>query len=145
MGIAKDLLRESNDQDTVADAFEQQRIREETRAVQEEDVSRLQKVKRWFKENWLGASALGITIASLITTVIVGARAAIARGAKATLSFAKAVKDVIAKLGPWATSLANLVYNIIKAGAGVISFLAKNLWIVVMALIYFLLEMRKKK
>ena len=61
IGEVQELFQESADIDTVIDAFEQQRIKEETRAEQEEDVSRLQKLKKWLKENWLGASALGIT------------------------------------------------------------------------------------
>jgi hypothetical protein len=52
----------------------QQRQLEEVREQQEEDISRLQRFKEWAKENLLGLSAITITVAGIITTVVIGAR-----------------------------------------------------------------------
>ena len=76
----------------------EQRQNEEVRAEQEEDISRLQRFKEWAKENLVGVSALAISIASIITTIIVGARKATSQGAKATGKFAKAVYNLGKKL-----------------------------------------------
>jgi hypothetical protein len=73
----------------------QQRQKEVVREQQEEDVSRLQRFKAWAKENLLGLSAIAITVAGIITTIVVGARNVIVKGAQATGKFAKA----LAKLG----------------------------------------------
>ena len=78
-------LREARD-----NTLEQRQL-EETREQQEEDTSRLQKFKEWAKENLVGLSALAISVAGIITTIIVGARKALVKGAQATGKFAKAV------------------------------------------------------
>ena len=89
------------------------------------------------KDNWLGASALAAGVAGLITTIIIGTRRAAVNGAQVTKSFAKAVRDAIKKLGPWAVPLANLLYGILKGGAVVLRWLASNLWVLVLAFVWF--------
>ena len=76
-------------------------------------------------------------VAGLITTIIIGARRAAVNGAQATKSFAKAVRDAIKKLGPWAVPIANLLYGILKGGAAVLGWLASNLWVLVLAFVWF--------
>ena len=120
-----------------------QREREEVREIQEEDLTRLERFKEWMKDNWLGVSALAAGVAGLITTIIIGARRAAVNGAQATKSFAKAVRDAIKKLGPWAVPLANLIYGILKGGAAVLGWLASNLWVLVLALVWFVYDYYK--
>ena len=76
----------------------EQRQLEEFRELQEEDISRLHKLKQWLKENLAAASALDIGVASLITSVVIGARTATVKSYQATHSFAQAVKKAISKL-----------------------------------------------
>ena len=93
-----------------------QRQLEEIRAEQENDISRLQKFKEWAKENLVGVSALAISIAGIITTIIVGARKALVRGAQATGKFAKAVYDLGKKLGSFPAPLLNIISQAISWG-----------------------------
>ena len=86
--------------------------REEVREQQEEDISRLQRFKEWAKENLVGLSAIAISVAGIITTIIIGARKAILRGAQATGKFAKALYNLGKKLG---SLLAPLLYIIAQA------------------------------
>ena len=62
----------------------EQRDLEEVREIQKEDIGRLEIFKEWIKGNWLGVSTLAITVASLLTTIIIGARTAAVKGAQAT-------------------------------------------------------------
>ena len=59
----------------------EQRQLEETREAQEENISRLQKFKEWTKENIAGLSAIAISVAGIITSIIIGATKAIIKGA----------------------------------------------------------------
>ena len=54
---------------------------EEVREQQVEDITRLQRFRKWAKENMVGLSALTVSVAGIITTIIVSARKAILRGA----------------------------------------------------------------
>ena len=122
-----------------------QREEEEVREIQEEDITRLERFKEWIKDNWLGVSAFAAGVAGLITTIIIGARTAAVKGAQATKSFAKAVRDAIKKLGPWAVPLANLLYGILKGGAAVLGWLASNLWVLVLAFVWFSYDYYKER
>ena len=51
------------------------------RESQEEGITRLQKIKKWLKENLVGLSVVGISIAGIITTIIMaGSKALVKRG-----------------------------------------------------------------
>ena len=116
---------------------------EEVRERQEEDITRLERLKEWMKENWLGASALAASVAGLITTIIIGARKAAVKGAQATKSFAKFVRDAIKKLGPWAVPIANFLYTVLKGGVSLLGWLASNLWVLLLAFLYYYYESRR--
>ena len=87
----------------------EQRQLEETREQQEEDISRLQMFKDRAKENLVGLSALAISVAGIITTIIVGARKALIKGAQATDKFAKAVYNLGKKLGALSAPILNVI------------------------------------
>ena len=99
-----------------------QRQIEEVRAQQEEDVSRLQR----FKENMLGLSSIAITVAGIITTVVIGARTAIIKGVQATSKFAKALANLGKKLGPMLLPLFNMLAKLVSLGAKGLAWLARN-------------------
>ena len=111
------------------------------------DLTRLERFKEWAKENLVGVSALAISIAGIITTIIVGAGKAISQGAKATGKFAKAVYNLGKKLGPLLAPLLNIITQAISWGAKGLPWLANNLYILVIAawFIYDQYKQRRKK
>ena len=102
------------------------------------DLTRFERFKKWAKENIFGISPVAISVAGIITTIIMGARSVAKKGARATSKFAKAVANLARKVGPVLASILNLVAKVLSWGAKGIAFLAKNLWILALALTYFL-------
>ena len=85
--------------------------------MEEEEFERF---KKWTKEN--------------ISGILVVAK----KGARATSKFEKAVANVAKKVGPIPASLLNLITKALTWGAKGVAFLAKNLWILALALTNFL-------
>lgn len=88
---------------------------------------------------------MAISVAGIITTIVVGARNAVKRGAKATSSFVKALAKVGEKVAPVLGALLNLVAKVLTLGAKGIGFLSKNLWILAVAIAYVLYNEFKRK
>ena len=65
----------------------------------------------------VGLSALAISIAGIIATIIIGARKAIVSGAQATGKFAKALYNLGKKLGLLVAPLPNILAQAISLGA----------------------------
>ena len=61
--------------------------------IEESDIGRFEKFKKWSKENLLGLSAVAISVAGILTTIIIGARKALKQGSKAIGKFAKAISN----------------------------------------------------
>ena len=112
--------------------------------IQTNDLSRLEKFKEWAKKNLIGISAIAITLGGIATTVIIAGRSAVKSTAKATGRLAKALVNLGKKLGPLIAPLLNLMAQAISWGAKGIAFLAKNLWMIVIAFAWFLFEAYKK-
>ena len=108
--------------------------------IQTNDLSRLEKFKEWAKKNLIGISAIAITLGGIATTVIIAGRSAVKSTAKATGRLAKALVNLGKKLGPLIAPLLNLMAQAISWGAKGIAFLAKNLWMIVIAFAWFLYE-----
>jgi hypothetical protein len=106
--------------------------------VEINDLTRFERFKKWEKENIFGISAVAISVAGIITTIIMGARSVAKKGGRATSKFAKAVANLAGKVGPVLASILNLVANVLSWGVKGTAFLAKNLWILALALTYFL-------
>ena len=117
---------------------------EEVREQQEEDITRLQRFKKWAKENMIGLSAIAIGIAGIITTIIISARKAILSGAQVTRAFAKALYDLGKKLGPLLAPLLNIFSQVISFGGKGLLWLANNLWVLAVAFAIFIYEQYKK-
>ena len=111
--------------------------------IQTNDLSRLERFKEWAKRNLIGISAIAITLAGIATTVIIAGRSAVKATAKATGRLAKALVNLGKKLGPLIAPLLNLMAQAISWGAKGIAFLAKNLWMIVIAFAWFLRELYK--
>ena len=90
-------------------------------------------------------SVVAISVAGIITTIVMGARAAIKKGAQATSKFARALAKVGEKVAPIIGNLLGLVAKLLTLGAGAVGFLAKNLWLLAVAIAYILYEKFKKK
>ena len=110
------------------------------------DLTRFERFKKWARENIAGLSAVAISIAGILTTVIMTVRNAIKRGGRAVSKFGKAVANLAKKFGPVLAALGNLIAKILTLGAKGISWLSQNLWFLALALTYFVYnEYRRKK
>ena len=58
------------------------------------DLTRFERFKEWAKKHLGGISVVAISVAGIVTTIVVGARNAVKRGARATSKFAKALKKL---------------------------------------------------
>ena len=116
--------------------------------VDQSDLGRLERFKKWSKESLLGLSAITITVAGILTTIIIGARNKLRQGAKAVGQLGKTLINIGKNFGALISSLLTLVGSILSWGAKGILFLSKNLWILAIALTWFLYNKykdRKKK
>ena len=122
-----------------------QKLVKETRFQQEEDISRLQRFKEWAKENLGGISALAISVAGIITTIVTGARKALVKGAQATGKFAKAVYNLGKKLGALLAPILNVIAQALSWGAKGLAWLANNLWLLANAVAWFIYDQYKQR
>ena len=112
-------------------------VEEET---QNNDLTRFERFKRWAKKNLSGISVVAISVAGIITTIVMGARNAVKRGARATSKFAKIAEKAVPVIG----ALLNLAAKVLTLGAKTVVFLQNHLWILAVAITYALYERRKK-
>ena len=92
-----------------------------------------------------GLSVVAISVAGIITTIVMGARTVVKGGARATSNFAKSLAKVGEKVAPVIGGLLNLASKLLTLGAKGIGFLSKNLWILAVAIAYALYEEHKRK
>ena len=111
--------------------------------AQNNDLTRFERFKRWSKKNLGGISVVAISVAGIITTVVMGARNAVKRGASATSKFAKSLAKVAEKAVPVIGGLLNLTAKVLTLGAKEINFLSNHLWILAVAITYALYERKK--
>ena len=116
-------------------------VEEET---QRNDLGKFKRFKQWAKKNLGGISVVAISVAGIITTIVMGARTVVKRGASATSKFAKSLAKVAEKAAPVIGGLLNLAAKVLTLGAKGINFLANNLWILVVPIAYALYERIKK-
>ena len=113
--------------------------------AQQNDLTRFERFKQWAKRNLGGISVVAISVAGIITTIVMGARTVIKKGARATSKFARTLAKVGEKVAPVIGGLLNLAAKLLTLSAGVIDYLAKNLWVLAVALAYILYEKKYKK
>ena len=117
--------------------------------VERNDLTRLERFKKWAKENLVGVSAVAISVAGIITTVVISGRNAVKKGAKAVGQFGKALANLAKKAGPAIATILNVLAQVLTWGAKALEFLSRNLWIVALFLTYLVYDtvkgrMRKK-
>ena len=107
--------------------------------AQRNDLARFERFKRWTKKTLGGLSVVAVSVAGIITTIVMGARTVIKKGARATSKFAKALAKLGEKAAPIIGGL-NLTAKLLSLGADVVGFLSKNLWVLAVGLAYLLYE-----
>ena len=99
-----------------------------------------ERFKQWAKKNLAGLSVVAISVAGIVTTIVMGAKNGVKRGARATSKFAKSLGKVAEKAVPVIGGLLNLAAKLLTLGAKGINFLSNNLWILAVAITYALYE-----
>ena len=112
--------------------------------AQQNDLTRFERFKQWAKKNIGGISVVAISVAGIITTIVMGARTAIKKGAQATSKFARALAKVGEKVAPIIGGLLNLAAKLLTLSADAVGFLAKNLWLLAAGIAYILYARKKK-
>ena len=110
------------------------------------DLTRFERFKKWARENVVGVSAISISIAGIVTAVVIGARSVVKKGGKALGKFAKGVSKVFKKLGPLFSALGTLLSKMILAGSQGLLWLSQNLWVlflIITSIVYN--EYRRKR
>ena len=111
--------------------------------VRENDLSKLERFKQWARENLIGFSAVAISIAGIITTVVIAGRKAVKDTAKGVGRVAKALFNLGKKLGPLIAPMLNILATAVSWGVKGLEFLSKNLWLLVIILLWFLTKMSR--
>ena len=139
--IKSDVLRIRNNQKPETDLVKK-RIKEE---VETGDISKLRRFSKWAKENAFGLSAVLISAAGILTTILIAGRGAIRSGARATKNFASVLAKIAKKLAPVFGAVLNLIGSVLSLGAKGLAWLANNLWTLALLLAYLAYkEIRKK-
>ena len=113
--------------------------------VERNDLTRFERFKRWSKENLVGVSAVAISVAGIITTVVISGRNAVKKGAKAVGQFGKALANLAKKAGPAIATILNVLAQVLTWGAKALEFLSRNLWIVALFLTYLVYDTVKER
>ncbi len=117
--------------------------------IQEEadanDLTRFERFKRWAKENLVGFSAVAISVAGIITTVVISGRNAVKKGAKAVGQFGKALANLAKKAGPAIATILNVLAQVLTWGAKALELLSRNLRIVALFFTYLVYDTMKSK
>ena len=117
-------------------------IQEET---ERNDLTGFERFKKWAKENLVGVSAVAISVAGIITTVVISGRNAVKKGAKAVGQFGKALANLAKKAGPAIAAILNVLAQVLTWGAKALEFLSRNLWIVALFLTYLVYDTVKER
>ncbi|CAB4004636.1 Hypothetical predicted protein [Paramuricea clavata] len=118
------------------------RIREK---VREDTRTRFEKFKVWARKNLGVLSAIAISIAGIITTVVVAGKKTLVGAAKGVGEVGKALGKIAKAALPVLVPILNMLATILTWGAKGIEFLAKNLWILAILIAGYLYNYLKKK
>ena len=141
MEIKSDVLRIRNNQKPETDLVKKL-IKEE---AQTGDISRLRRFSKWAKENAFALSAVLISAAGILTTILIAGRGAIRSGARATKNFASVLAKIAKKLAPVFGALLNLIGSVLSLGAKGLAWYANNFWTLALLLAYLAYEELAKK
>ena len=132
--LKSDFIRETETDEEPRYSESQTIIREtveDNESIQ--DLSRLERFKEWVKKNGIALGGVMIGITGIITAISISARNAIKKGTKTTDRLAKTIYNLGKKLSPILVSLFNILANIVRWGVKGLTWLASNLWVLVLA------------
>ena len=109
------------------------------------DLSKFEIFKKWSKKNLLGLSAVAVSAAGIITTMVIAARGAVKAGARATKKFAKGLAKVAEKVAPILGAVLNIVGKVLTLGAKGLDWLSRNLWLLALLIVYLIYNELSKK
>ena len=109
------------------------------------DVTRLERFKKFVRENALILSGVTIMFGTLITSIVMAARQAVRQTATATQKLAKAVINIGKKIAPLLAPVFSLIGTALSLGAKGVSWLAKNLWVLAILLAYLFYDQGKEQ
>ena len=107
-------------------------------------LTRFERFKKWARENLGGISVVAISVAGIITMIVMGMKTVVVGGAKAASKFGKFLAKLAEKAGPVLGALLNLAAGLLKLGAQGINFLAENLWVLAVMIAYALWDRRSR-
>ena len=116
--------------------------------VREDIRTKFERFRRWAKENIGALAAIAISIAGIITTVVVARKKTIMGASKGLGAVGKALAGLAKSALPILIPILNWLSTILSWGAKGLAFLVKNLWIVAILIagaIYKYLQNRRKK
>ena len=89
-------------------------------------------------------TAVGISVGSIIATLVTALRSTARAVARGTFSFGKAVVKVLSKLGPVFSALGNIILTLLGFVSKGLMWLGNNLWLLLVLLVMFLCKVGKK-
>ena len=116
--------------------------------IREDIRTKFERFRKWEKENLGAIAAITISIAGIITTVVVAGKKAIVEASKGLGAVGKALAGLAKSALPILVPILNLLSTVLSWGAKGLAFLAQNLWIVAVLIagaIYKYLQMKRKK
>ena len=111
--------------------------------AEESDLGRLEKFKKSAKQNLLEVQS--ISVAGIITAIIINARNALKQGVKAVGNLGKAITNIGKNFGAVISAVLNLISQISSWGAKGIVVLAKNLWILAIAITFYMKNTNRER
>ena len=133
-----DALREARDRTL------NQRVLEEARGEQLQDISRLRRFIDWVGKEKVGLTGVAVSTAGLITALLIHARGAIVGTAKATGKVAKALANIAKKAAPILVPILNGIATALSWGAKGVAWLASNLWVLAVAIAFIIYDYNTK-
>ena len=113
--------------------------------IVENDLTRLERFKKWARENLLTISGEAIMAATLITSIIALARKAAKLGEKGVCAFGKGLSTTAKKLGLILDPIFSFMGSVLTLMGKGISWISKNLWLLALLIVYALFEVVSKK
>ena len=108
------------------------------------DLGRYERFKRWAKENMFGLASAAISVAGFIATIITLARSGLRQTDEAVGKLAKSIGEFGNKFGKNAAIVAGFIASVLYWGKKGIDFLAEHLWLIVVSIVLFLFYNKKK-
>ena len=136
MELKADALRMKNNMKPETD-FVKNLIKTESETG---DISRFRRFSKWAKENLLALSAVAISAAGIITTIVIAGRSAIKAGVQGKKKFAKALAEVGKKVAPVLGAVLSVIGSVLSLTAKGLNCISKNLWSLALLIVYFLIN-----